>query len=381
MRISKIISLLLLMLAVGIFSTGVVHAAISVEGPFADTTTQGDWTKGYTAGGSCFYLLPMPPGIGEFNINTTEPSPYCAGGSLATGGKLVWDLFADTDKPIFAWYFDPTYDDLETRPVNGAHPADQWNPCKNQFYGATFDNGDEVNGIYEPFVSEVTVNYSGSFRIAYYFLEEFRNSCREQQYKLFVNGTQYASGIVSDFDTGKYAVFNIAGLEGTSTIRLEVTNTLGTPCIGEENYGNVHLSGIFIDKCDMAYKGCTPGYWKQEQHFDSWTNPPYWTDVKFSAVFSRSITVTTKNGSDKKIEVTDPTLLQALNAEGGCVNAIARHAVAALLNAANTNVNYAYSTAEIIAMVQSALDSGNCDTIEKAKDKLDFANNAGCPLN
>jgi hypothetical protein len=112
--------------------------------------------------------------------------------------------------------------------------------------------------------------------------------------------------------------------------------------------------------------GCTPGYWRQEQHFDSWAPTGYEPSDDFETVF----------GVDASF--TPDTLLDAVWLGGGGEFALARHAVAALLNAAHPTVNYAYSVAEVIAGVQAAYTSGNFGPF---KDALDAANNAGCPLN
>ena len=76
--------------------------------------------------------------------------------------------------------------------------------------------------------------------------------------------------------------------------------------------------------------------------------------------------------------VGDPSLLDALNATGGGVNALARHAVAALLNASNTDVASDFTVAEVIALVQDAIESGDFET---AAQLLAAANEQGCPLN
>ena len=77
--------------------------------------------------------------------------------------------------------------------------------------------------------------------------------------------------------------------------------------------------------------GRTPGYWKQSQHFGSWVPPYYpitksWPNkqeaTKFNDVFSPSP------------YPPDTTLLQVLELMGGPPNDVARHIVAALLNAA-----------------------------------------------
>ncbi len=130
-------------------------------------------------------------------------------------------------------------------------------------------------------------------------------------------------------------------------------------------------------RCEPTIKeggeGCTPGYWKQEQHVDSWpaTVTPFTT---YSAVFDRIITVRI----NKVGLVTDPTLLQALSALGGQINTLARHSAAAYLNSASGGVSYDLTTDEIIANVQAAIDSGDLGSVIEA---LVSFNEQGCPLN
>ena len=112
-------------------------------------------------------------------------------------------------------------------------------------------------------------------------------------------------------------------------------------------------------------QGCTPGYWKQDQHFDSWP-APYAPSNDYNTVFGVSASFNPH------------TLLDAAWLGGGGENALARHAVAALLNAASPDVNYTYSVSDVISMVQAAYASGN---FEPTKNLFDAANNAGCPLN
>lgn len=112
-------------------------------------------------------------------------------------------------------------------------------------------------------------------------------------------------------------------------------------------------------------EGCTPGYWKQDQHFDSWDATSFATGDSFDAAFG----VTSSQNW---------TLLSALEAKGGGENALARHATAALLNASNPDVSYEFSAAEVIALVQDAYASGD---FEAAKDVLEEQNEMGCPLN
>lgn len=122
-------------------------------------------------------------------------------------------------------------------------------------------------------------------------------------------------------------------------------------------------------------EGCTPGYWKN--NWDkwegvSWGPTGYSGDDSFSAVFGEVIDIRLGRQT-----IHGPTLFQALNAQGGGINALARHAVAALLNAASPDVDYDYGVAAVKSMVQGALPDGDIDGV---KDDLADANEAGCPI-
>jgi hypothetical protein len=110
-------------------------------------------------------------------------------------------------------------------------------------------------------------------------------------------------------------------------------------------------------------EGCTPGYWKQEQHFDSWEDTPYDPSDLYCNVFGVGPCI---------------TLLEALQSGGGGVNALLRHSVAALLNAANPDVSYDLTVGEVISIVQDAFSSGE---FEDAKDEFAGFNEQVCPLN
>ena len=110
-------------------------------------------------------------------------------------------------------------------------------------------------------------------------------------------------------------------------------------------------------------QGCTPGYWKQSQHFDSWT-APYAPNTLFSDVFANAFP--------------GKTLLQVLGQGGGGLNALGRHTVAALLNTANAGVSYDLNTAGVISAFNAAYASGN---FEAQKNIFAGYNEQGCPLN
>jgi hypothetical protein len=123
--------------------------------------------------------------------------------------------------------------------------------------------------------------------------------------------------------------------------------------------------------------GCTPGYWKQEQHFDSWPAQVckefddlgvciLWMDITTETAFSDVFGV----GPNM-------SLLDALSAKNkdypGGEAALMRHAVAALLN----DVTMEYPMTAQPWVVYAYGDGG----FEYVKDKFEELNEAGCPLN
>jgi hypothetical protein len=114
-------------------------------------------------------------------------------------------------------------------------------------------------------------------------------------------------------------------------------------------------------------EGCTPGFWKNlKQHEGFWTLDP---DSLVSDLFTATA------GSDEGAQ----TLIEALENGGGGVDALLRHAVAAVLNA-RAGLDFPFTEAEIIAAVNAAIASGDAATIEALKNDLDEANNLGCPF-
>ena len=106
-------------------------------------------------------------------------------------------------------------------------------------------------------------------------------------------------------------------------------------------------------------EGCTPGYWKNvRMHYCEWDAAGYSPDDDFDATFGTNYFNP------------DRTLLGGLESNGGGVNALARHGVAALLSASNPDVNYGLTVQEVI----DAVRAGN-------KNLLAHYNEMGCPLN
>jgi hypothetical protein len=144
--------------------------------------------------------------------------------------------------------------------------------------------------------------------------------------------------------------------DGTTTITTTTTTsttTTTTPPPGQE--------------------GCTPGFWKQPQHFDSWPSGVS-QDMLVGDVF------TAATG-----EFADATLLEALSFQGGpgvdgATEILLRAAVAAYLN--SFAVDYPLTTAEVVSQVNAALASGSRSTMLALASTLDANNNGitGCPL-
>ncbi|MFD2246120.1 T9SS type A sorting domain-containing protein [Pontibacter ruber] len=152
---------------------------------------------------------------------------------------------------------------------------------------------------------------------------------------------------------------------GTPVVLTYTTNDPAGPC------GAVSATAIVtFEVC--ALEGCTPGYWKQSQHFGNW-GCGYDPGDSFFALFPQ---ITNRRGLPA-----DLTLLEALSPElgkaTGTWGALARNVVAALLNACQPEVNYEYTAAQITSMVTTAFQTGN---VSPTLDMLSVANDRVCPL-
>jgi hypothetical protein len=109
-------------------------------------------------------------------------------------------------------------------------------------------------------------------------------------------------------------------------------------------------------------EGCTPGFWKN--HPEAWEG--YTTAQTVGSVFSAA-----------PASVAGLTLLDALKNGGGEEEALARHAVAALLGAASSNVDFPIADPQdVIDLVNDAFASGD---YESAKDLLEGFNELDTP--
>lgn len=117
-------------------------------------------------------------------------------------------------------------------------------------------------------------------------------------------------------------------------------------------------------------EGCTPGYWKQPHHSDSWGPTGYEPDDKFNDTF------------DVAFFGPDTTLIQVLWLQGEKtgINKLGAHAVAFLLNVNHPDVN-AYHFEQWLLDKIKDVATGNKKAVTGLKSHLDTDNNQGCPLN
>jgi hypothetical protein len=131
---------------------------------------------------------------------------------------------------------------------------------------------------------------------------------------------------------------------------------------------------VFAGDEYVCKEGCTPGYWKQAQHFGNWT-PPYTPDTNLRDIFVTS-----------PVElIPDDTLLEALNYPGGAgvtgaTRILLRAAVASLLNASSPDVGFPISVGQVVDTTISRIETQYRPTILTRATYFDSINNLGCPL-
>jgi hypothetical protein len=134
-------------------------------------------------------------------------------------------------------------------------------------------------------------------------------------------------------------------------------------------------------------EGCTPGFWKNnaDKHDASAWCILFDPNMHISDVFDlNEPLVIFTGGNPKKLSsyITNPTLLQALDANGGGVNAMIRHGIAAMLNACSDCVNYPNNNPfEIIMMIEDALNGEQgALTVDELHSLFAGWNESGCPI-
>jgi cysteine-rich repeat protein len=120
--------------------------------------------------------------------------------------------------------------------------------------------------------------------------------------------------------------------------------------------------GCSAECTDEVADGCTPGYWKQEQHFDSYP-AGVGPDTLFSAIFEDAFP--------------GKTLLDVMQDGGGGLMALGRHAVAAYLNA--STIDYGLTSDQVVDAF-NAVFPGSRSSYIGLKNDFEMLNELGCPL-
>jgi hypothetical protein len=165
--------------------------------------------------------------------------------------------------------------------------------------------------------------------------------------------------------------FALAGVLAGSGLATDPTTSSGTDT-GTTSTGTTDTGTTSTGTTETQPPGgggCTPGYWKN--HTEDWVG--FAPSQLVSDVFSNAGSL----GSG--------TLLAALSAGGGSSLTAAKalliqHAVAALLNSTHPDVDYAFTTAQVIAWTSEALASTDRDAILSLKNLFDAENNRGCTV-
>lgn len=137
---------------------------------------------------------------------------------------------------------------------------------------------------------------------------------------------------------------------------------LGEYCDDGNNVDGDGCSAICT--VEQEDEGCTPGWWRQRHHLDSWP-APYMTGTLFSNIFEDAFP--------------GKTLLQVLRQGGGGLKVLGRHTVAALLNSASPDVSYDLSIIEVIDMFNDVYPGSKQD-YNSVKNTLENFNEQVCPL-
>ena len=119
-----------------------------------------------------------------------------------------------------------------------------------------------------------------------------------------------------------------------------------------------------------GFHGCTPGFWKNSNSQPKWDLTPWTRSTKYESVFG-----TTAQTFFSVQMPASLTLQQAMELPGTCPEALARHSVAAVLNAFFGTIGK--TVTEVINETNAALVAG-CAAIDVLRIELDDLNNDIC---
>jgi hypothetical protein len=204
--------------------------------------------------------------------------------------------------------------------------------------------------------------------------------------------TPFAAGVGSDAQpaitlpvndpTIKYLRFEVGngGAGNNYLVASATTSTTPPPQVCEDqaasNFGGP-LPCVYPPKGN----GCTPGYWKQTQHFASWVPTGLKPTDLVSTVFSKSSLYSVGGKKLSAYSLVDGLGFKGGSDLSGAAQILLRAAIAGELNAKYSGMNYPMTAGDIVTAVNNALASGNRDTIIALATQLDNNNNLGCTLN
>ena len=262
----------------------------------------------------------------------------CSNGYLTFGGDLsdfTNDQIPDDIDPND--YIAPFWDDLD--PANAGSPA-------TIHYQTLGDPGQQRFIAQWTDVPEFPNSGANTFQAILFE----RSNCIEFRYGDFtadVSGTDVTIGVENQ--------------DGSDGFQVDASTITPGSCVS--------LCPEQLIRCPEGEPGgCTPGYWKQPHHFDSWPDQfdPNKSGTQFSDVFEDAFP--------------GKSLSQVLGQGGNQfgLNALGRHTVAALLNAAT--LDYGLSVGEVVDLFNDVFP-GTKSSYNDLKDLFEDLNEQGCPLN
>ena len=163
------------------------------------------------------------------------------------------------------------------------------------------------------------------------------------------------------------------------TVEVEAGETT-TVTVDGETYA--FLNGI------AELQGCSPGFWcNPPQRFDWWSDSEsvggWYTDDTIGDAFESEGWLEFGGDDLSDLELGD-AVCRPSNKEGSDLahkqRKLARHATAALLNAAHESIDYKFSESEIIDEVVDVIDDGDTEDVSELSQTFDDYNNMDCPI-
>ena len=158
-------------------------------------------------------------------------------------------------------------------------------------------------------------------------------------------------------------------------------------CIATDRCGNTSDPCTFeVTAVCRSFEGCTPGYWRQPHHFDSWPDEYEPTDL-FCDVFGLNASGEAAPAPGAECAFPGLTLLDVITLAGSAdpgpnqLNNLGRHAVAALLNATTASVEYDLTQQEVIGLFDATYPQAEANDYQPLHFLFANLNELGCPLN